>query len=118
MNETISRLQVTVNNTRIKYNAYFTGCMKKSSCKKIINASPSEIFNTVYFHEYYDLENTAMTNSNWAKAIKEVDAIYKISQGPLDTADYFKLVQEFYSIYSSKEIARLTQLKTEKFAEL
>ena len=114
MKEVISRLQIIVDNDKLRYNAYFEGCLKSTSCKQVINASPSEIFNTIYYHKYDAISTTAMTNEKWEIALKEVDDIYKISQGPLNSTEYFLLVEDFYHIYSEKEINRLTEKKKRK----
>ena len=46
-----------------------------------------------------------MTNEEYAEMNSELERIYNISQGPLDTDDYQELVYKYYNAIEKRNIA-------------
>jgi hypothetical protein len=80
-------------------------CVKDEVCGSIVDATPSEIFGAVYEDAIFLLSNDEMTNEEYAEMNLELERIYNISQGPLDTDDYQELVYKYYNAIEKRNIA-------------
>jgi len=70
--------------------------MWNSNCSDVVNASPSEMFNSLVAKIYEEQENEPMTNEQWEEANERAESLYEASIGPFDSDEMFAIVEEFY----------------------
>ena len=61
--------------------------------------------NAHYTKAYTFAINSPLTQEQWRRAHQDADNIYKISSGPMDSDEYYDLVNEYYEDMLAEWIA-------------